>query len=192
MSRNSTPRAAPTPPASARTRLPASGSSRAPAASPSAARTSPTYFARPVLQMVLQQPIIAANRAGQYDIVATVAGGGLSGQAGAVRHGISKALTYYEPSLRSRSQEGRLPDPRQPRRRAQEVRQGEGPPVVPVLQALSFNNIANHCGRGFGPVFLCLQTGHDAGAPCRSGAALFGGAGCRPDGLAQGRLWPAQ
>ncbi|WP_127523971.1 30S ribosomal protein S9 [Mesorhizobium sp. Z1-4] len=59
------------------------------------------YFARPVLQMILQQPIVAANRNGQYDIVATVAGGGLSGQAGAVRHGISKALTYYEPELRS-------------------------------------------------------------------------------------------
>ena len=59
-----------------------------------------TYFARPVLQMILNQPIIAANRAGQYDIVATVIGGGLSGQAGAVRHGISKALTYYEPTLR--------------------------------------------------------------------------------------------
>lgn len=59
-----------------------------------------TYFARPVLQMILQQPIIAANRAGQYDVVATVAGGGLSGQAGAVRHGISKALTNFEPELR--------------------------------------------------------------------------------------------
>ena len=58
------------------------------------------YFARPVLQMILQQPIIAAARNGQFDIVATVAGGGLSGQAGAVRHGISKALTHYEPSLR--------------------------------------------------------------------------------------------
>lgn len=59
------------------------------------------YFARPVLQMVLNQPIVAANRVGQFDVVATVAGGGLSGQAGAVRHGISKALTYYEPGLRS-------------------------------------------------------------------------------------------
>ena len=58
------------------------------------------FFARPVLQMILQQPIIAAARKDQYDIVATVAGGGLSGQAGAVRHGISKALTYYEPELR--------------------------------------------------------------------------------------------
>ncbi|MEX6505520.1 30S ribosomal protein S9 [Jiella sp. M17.18] len=59
------------------------------------------YFARPVLQMVLRQPIVAAARDGQFDIVATVAGGGLSGQAGAVRHGISKALTYYEPGLRA-------------------------------------------------------------------------------------------
>ncbi|MEC9246626.1 30S ribosomal protein S9 [Nitratireductor rhodophyticola] len=58
------------------------------------------YFARPVLQMILQQPIVAADRNGQYDIVATVVGGGLSGQAGAVRHGISKALTHYEPTLR--------------------------------------------------------------------------------------------
>ena len=59
------------------------------------------YFARPVLQMVLQQPIVAANRNGQYDVIVKVAGGGLSGQAGAVRHGISKALTYYEPTLRA-------------------------------------------------------------------------------------------
>lgn len=59
------------------------------------------YFARPVLQMILQQPIVASNRAGQFDVVATVVGGGLSGQAGAVRHGISKALTYYEPGLRT-------------------------------------------------------------------------------------------
>ncbi|MFB2553876.1 30S ribosomal protein S9 [Ensifer soli] len=58
------------------------------------------YFARPVLQMILRQPIFAAARDGQFDIDATVAGGGLSGQAGAVRHGISKALTYFEPGLR--------------------------------------------------------------------------------------------
>ncbi len=64
-------------------------------------KTFEAYFARPVLQMVLQQPIVAANRGGQFDIIATVTGGGLSGQAGAVRHGISKALTYYEPALRA-------------------------------------------------------------------------------------------
>jgi small subunit ribosomal protein S9 len=59
------------------------------------------YFARPVLRMILQQPLVVADRAGQFDIVATVCGGGLSGQAGAVRHGISKALTYFEPELRA-------------------------------------------------------------------------------------------
>ena len=59
------------------------------------------YFARPVLRMLIQQPLTVANRAGQYDIFVTVAGGGLSGQAGAVRHGLSKALTYFEPELRT-------------------------------------------------------------------------------------------
>jgi len=59
-----------------------------------------TYFARPTLRMILNQPFVVAERAGQYDVICTVKGGGLSGQAGAVRHGISKALTYYEPSLR--------------------------------------------------------------------------------------------
>ena len=58
------------------------------------------YFARPVLQMLLQQPLTAANRNTQYDIMATVMGGGLSGQAGAVRHGISKALLEADPNLR--------------------------------------------------------------------------------------------
>jgi small subunit ribosomal protein S9 len=59
-----------------------------------------TYFARPVLRMMIQQPLVAAGRNGQYDVICTVAGGGLSGQAGAVRHGISKALTNFEPDLR--------------------------------------------------------------------------------------------
>ena len=63
-------------------------------------RTLETYFARPVLRMIMQQPLLVANRVGQYDIVVDVAGGCLSGQAGAVRHGLSKALTYYEPDLR--------------------------------------------------------------------------------------------
>ena len=58
------------------------------------------YFGRPVLRMLMQQPLVVAQRTGQYDINCTVAGGGLSGQAGAVRHGLSKALTYYEPELR--------------------------------------------------------------------------------------------
>lgn len=59
------------------------------------------YFARPVLQMILRQPFTIANVEGEFDVMATVAGGGLSGQAGAVKHGISKALQLYEPSLRS-------------------------------------------------------------------------------------------
>ncbi len=63
-------------------------------------RDQEVYFARPVLRMILQQPFAAADRANQYDVKCTVTGGGLSGQAGAVRHGISKALILYEPALR--------------------------------------------------------------------------------------------
>jgi len=59
-----------------------------------------TYFARPVLRMLLSQPFQVCNRLNQYDVSCSVIGGGLSGQAGAVRHGISRALTYFEPSLR--------------------------------------------------------------------------------------------
>ena len=59
------------------------------------------YFARPVLQMILAQPFEDTERVGEFDVVATVRGGGLSGQAGAVRHGISRALTLFEPGLRS-------------------------------------------------------------------------------------------
>ena len=64
-------------------------------------RDEKTYFARPVLRMILRQPLIATNRDGQFDVIVTVTGGGLSGQAGAVRHGISRALVVYEPSLRA-------------------------------------------------------------------------------------------
>ena len=63
-------------------------------------RTVEAFFARPVLRMLIQQPLVCANRVTQYDVICTVSGGGLSGQAGAVRHGISKALTYFEPDLR--------------------------------------------------------------------------------------------
>ena len=63
-------------------------------------KTMGDYFARPVLQMILRQPFTVAGVEGQFDVMATVAGGGLSGQAGAVKHGISKALQLYEPSLR--------------------------------------------------------------------------------------------
>ena len=60
-----------------------------------------TYFARPVLQMILRQPFQVAGVEGEFDVTATVKGGGLSGQAGAVKHGISQALTKYEPVLRA-------------------------------------------------------------------------------------------
>ena len=63
-------------------------------------RTFEGYFVRPVLRMMINQPFGVTNRANEFDVICTVSGGGMSGQAGAVRHGISKALTYYEPSLR--------------------------------------------------------------------------------------------
>ena len=64
------------------------------------------FFARPVLRMMIQQPLVATNRNGQFDVICTVSGGGLSGQAGAVRHGLSKALTNYEPELRGALKKG--------------------------------------------------------------------------------------
>jgi small subunit ribosomal protein S9 len=64
------------------------------------------YFARPVLQMLIKQPLVTAERDGQIEIWCTVVGGGLSGQAGAVRHGISRALTLYEPGLRPALKKG--------------------------------------------------------------------------------------
>nr|WP_267894808.1 30S ribosomal protein S9 [Hyphobacterium indicum] len=63
-------------------------------------RAQEVYFARPVLRMMLQQPFDVTERKDEFDVICTVKGGGLSGQAGAVRHGISKALTLFEPGLR--------------------------------------------------------------------------------------------
>ncbi|WP_299005945.1 30S ribosomal protein S9 [uncultured Caulobacter sp.] len=63
-------------------------------------RDQQVYFARPVLRMMIAQPLEVTDRLGQFDVVVTVEGSGLSGQAGAIRHGLSKALTYYEPGLR--------------------------------------------------------------------------------------------
>ena len=60
-----------------------------------------TYFARPVLKMIINQPFEITNRENEFDVVCTVQGGGLSGQAGAIKHGISKALNEYEPELRT-------------------------------------------------------------------------------------------
>jgi small subunit ribosomal protein S9 len=64
-------------------------------------RDQEVYFARPTLRLVINQPFSITEREGQYDVIATVKGGGLSGQAGAVKHGISQALTKFEPALRS-------------------------------------------------------------------------------------------
>jgi len=69
-------------------------------------RTVEIFFARPVLRMRIQQPLVAANRQTQYDVICTVSGGGLSGQAGAVRHGLSKALLNFEPDLRGALKRG--------------------------------------------------------------------------------------
>ncbi|MFN3288155.1 MAG: 30S ribosomal protein S9 [Sphingomonadaceae bacterium] len=63
-------------------------------------RDQSVYFARPTLRLIINQPFGVANRQGQFDVVATVSGGGLSGQAGALRHGIAQALAHYEPELR--------------------------------------------------------------------------------------------
>ena len=64
------------------------------------------YFARPVLRMILAQPFLVADRGNQFDVICTVKGGGLSGQAGAVRHGIARALVNYEPDLRALMKRG--------------------------------------------------------------------------------------
>ena len=63
-------------------------------------KSSDDYFARPVLRMLINQPLVASDRKGQFDVICSVTGGGLSGQAGAVRHGISKALVLFEPELK--------------------------------------------------------------------------------------------
>jgi small subunit ribosomal protein S9 len=112
------------------------------------------YFARPVLQMILRQPFQIAGVENEFDVMATVAGGGLSGQAGAVKHGISKALQLYDPSLRGAAQGGGLPHPRQPRGGAQEVRPPQGPPQLPVLQALTLSALAAHGPPSGGPFRL--------------------------------------
>jgi small subunit ribosomal protein S9 len=69
-------------------------------------KTIETYFARPVLRMLVQQPLVTTNRLSEIDIVCTVVGGGLSGQAGAVRHGLARALTNFEPDLRPALKKG--------------------------------------------------------------------------------------
>ena len=100
-------------------------------------REQEVYFARPTLRLVINQPFDVADRRGQYDVEATVKGGGLSGQAGAVKHGIRPGADPLRAGAAHDGQAGRLPDPRPARRRAQEVRPRQGPPQLPVLEALS-------------------------------------------------------
>ena len=105
------------------------------------------YFARPVLRMMICSSRCVANRADQYDVVVTVAGGGLSGQAGAVRHGLVQGADLFRAGAAPGAQEGRLPDPRPARRRAQEVRQDESPPQLPVLEAVAGSGLDVRRGR---------------------------------------------
>ncbi len=112
------------------------------------------FFARPVLRMLIQQPLIAANRGGQYDVTCTVSGGGLSGQAGAVRHGLAKALTYFEPELRSALKRGGFLTRELARGRTQKVRPGKGAALVPVLEALAVLILHIVKGAPFGAPFL--------------------------------------
>ncbi len=128
-------------------------------------RDETVYFARPVLRMILRQPLIATNRDGQFDVVVTVNGGGLSGQAGAVRHGISRALVNYEPALRACFEAGRLPDPRPARRGAQEVWPAEGSSQLPVFKTLSaFYNFMKR--RPERPPFFLVHACGPADARC--------------------------
>ena len=120
-----------------------------------------TYFARPVLRMMVQQPLVLANRATQFDVDCTVTGGGLSGQAGAVRHGIVAALTYFEPELRGVLKKAGFLTRDSRAGRAQEVRPGQGPPQLPVLEALSAAAFADAfrgiCERSQVPFFVRAQ-----------------------------------
>ena len=106
------------------------------------------YFARPVLRMLITQPFLVADRYNQFDVICTCNGGGLSGQAGAVRLGISRALTHYEPELRPVLKLAGFLTRDAARGRAQEVRQGQGPPQLPVQQAVNGSLHPLHQGGG--------------------------------------------
>ena len=150
-SSSSTNTAAPTRPVAARTRSRACGSSRARARSSSTAASRKSIS--PVRRFAWSSTSRSASpsREGQYDVVATVVGGGLSGQAGAVKHGICPGADPLRAGAPHCRQAGRVPDPRPARRRAQEIRPRQGPPQLPVLEALGFA-ITGHCkGRSGSP-----------------------------------------
>ena len=110
-------------------------------------REQETYFARPTLRLVINQPFDIAERRGQYDVVATVTGGGLSGQAGAVKHGIQPGADPLRAGASPGGQAGRLPDPRQPRGRAQEIRPRQGPQAASSSRSAKRTCNQNNKGR---------------------------------------------
>ncbi len=89
------------------------------------------YFPSRTQQMVITEPLRATSTAESYDVDATMDGGGITGQAGALRLGIARSLIELDPELRARAQAGRLPHPRRPREGIQEVRPQEGPQGAP-------------------------------------------------------------
>ena len=99
-------------------------------------RTLEDYFPREASRMIIHQPLETVNGVGRYDIAATLHGGGISGQADALRHGITRALEMLDPGEPPRAQEARLPDPRRAQEGAQEVRPARRARAVPVLEAL--------------------------------------------------------
>jgi hypothetical protein len=108
------------------------------------------YFARPVLRMLIDQPFLASNRRDQYDVVCTVVGGGLSGQAGAPRH--QQGADLLRAGTAPGPQAGRIPHARCARGRAQEIRPRQGAPQLPVLEALESVPAAGRLGGLRAPV----------------------------------------
>jgi small subunit ribosomal protein S9 len=104
------------------------------------------YFGRQTHRLIFNQPFFLSGRVGAYDVMATVKGGGSSGQAGALRHGISRALEAYDPTLRPRAEGRRSPHPGRPGRGAQEGRPPQGPPRQAVGQALDSGPYAHSKG----------------------------------------------
>ena len=111
-------------------------------------RSLEDYFGRETSRMVFRQALELTETSGRFDVFVNVSGGGLSGQADAIRHGISRCLIKIDPALPRRAQEGRLPDARRAPERAQEVRSARRPRPLPVQQALS--RCPRSVGRGSG------------------------------------------
>ena len=94
------------------------------------------FFGRETARMIVRQPLELTKNTESFDIKVTAAGGGTTGQAGAIRLGIARALVEYDENAEGRAAQGRFHDPRRPRSRAQEGRSAQGTPRHPVLEAL--------------------------------------------------------